>query len=115
MQAHYSRGGGSGVRAANGGGTRAEAAAAALNAGGGDKLWAQATSDLRAEAAAAALRHDNIMRCRVAQLERQVNRANAELQVHSWTQLFTKKPGLKDILLGWLGVFNIEQGIQQEP
>jgi hypothetical protein len=96
MQAHYSGGGGSAVRAANGGDIRAEAAAAALIRGGGDKLGAEEISDLRAEAAAAALRHDDIMRCRVAQLERQVNRANAELQVLSWTQLYTKKTGLKD-------------------
>ncbi|KAK9902204.1 hypothetical protein WJX75_007719 [Coccomyxa subellipsoidea] len=79
-EAHYSGGGGSAVRAANGGDIRAEAAAAALIRGGGDKLGAEEISDLRAEAAAAALRHDDIMRCRVAQLERQVNRANAELQ-----------------------------------
>ncbi len=44
-------------------------------------LWGAGGGNLQPKAAVAALRSENLMRCRVAQLERQVCRAEAELQV----------------------------------
>lgn len=54
---------------------------AGRRASGGGGLRAGRDDGLRAAASGAALRHENLLRCRVAQLERQVCRAEAELQV----------------------------------
>ena len=73
-------GGGEGVRVTAANGLWADDDTG-LRAAGGDRLRAGRDAGLRAAANGAALHHENLMRCRVAQLERQVCRTEAELQV----------------------------------